>query len=429
MDDNKSWIQEHYPDAKYSGNEAKVRCCFHDDTNPSMSINVETGQYNCFGCPAKGNLITLAKKIGVDSPGYNGKKSYVYYPLDDKDYYRKVNNGKEARQPWSVEHKIDKGWIKGQGNTKKLLYNYDQLQTNKKRSLIICEGEKDCDSVNQLEHFLAVTNPYGASEKWIYNKQIPNAVETVYIMVDNDDVGVNHGNKVAQALTDISKKVKMVDLGFSDDPKDKGKDITDWLKSIDKDKHKSGLSKLLKNAKPYKSVFTPTPKETTDEDDIKVYNRDNMPKFLPSAPLIDDVLPVGALVLVSGYSGVGKTWIVMDICKSVMKGNALWGKHGVKVTGPVLYVNAGDMSGNKFVERLVYCFSWNWNFSQYLLALTKGGKDGNKEKFQFAAKGWHPKEAPGRRGSAVRSMRSIRHSSYDVLQMAESLFRERPPEF
>ena len=35
----------------------KVKCPFHDDTRPSLSINLEEGWYRCFSCGAKGGGI------------------------------------------------------------------------------------------------------------------------------------------------------------------------------------------------------------------------------------------------------------------------------------------------------------------------------------------------------------------------------------
>ena len=42
-------------------------CPFHDDTSPSLSLNVKTGQFNCFGCGAKGSIFDFyMKKHGTD---------------------------------------------------------------------------------------------------------------------------------------------------------------------------------------------------------------------------------------------------------------------------------------------------------------------------------------------------------------------------
>ena len=38
----------------------KIRVCpFHADTAPSLSLSNEKGLFNCFGCGAKGNIITF----------------------------------------------------------------------------------------------------------------------------------------------------------------------------------------------------------------------------------------------------------------------------------------------------------------------------------------------------------------------------------
>lgn len=45
----------------------KLRICpFHNDKNPSLSLDDEKGVFNCFGCGAKGNIITfyaMLKKV------------------------------------------------------------------------------------------------------------------------------------------------------------------------------------------------------------------------------------------------------------------------------------------------------------------------------------------------------------------------------
>ncbi len=38
-------------------------CPFHDDKNPSMSVNAEQGLYNCFACGAAGNVIQFVEQI------------------------------------------------------------------------------------------------------------------------------------------------------------------------------------------------------------------------------------------------------------------------------------------------------------------------------------------------------------------------------
>lgn len=46
-----------------SGSGWMARCPFHDDKNPSMSLDVERGLYNCFGCGEKGNIFNFIMKM------------------------------------------------------------------------------------------------------------------------------------------------------------------------------------------------------------------------------------------------------------------------------------------------------------------------------------------------------------------------------
>ena len=44
-------------------NELICSCPFHDEYTPSFNANLENGLYHCFGCGAKGNIITFVAEI------------------------------------------------------------------------------------------------------------------------------------------------------------------------------------------------------------------------------------------------------------------------------------------------------------------------------------------------------------------------------
>ena len=46
-----------------SSNEYKIVCPFHNDMNPSMSVNLETGRFFCFGCGAYGNAFDFVQMV------------------------------------------------------------------------------------------------------------------------------------------------------------------------------------------------------------------------------------------------------------------------------------------------------------------------------------------------------------------------------
>ena len=47
---------------KKAGNEYLGLCPFHDDHNPSLSVNREKGVWHCFGCGKSGDLAAFVKE-------------------------------------------------------------------------------------------------------------------------------------------------------------------------------------------------------------------------------------------------------------------------------------------------------------------------------------------------------------------------------
>ena len=60
-------VKEILPEGKEKSINSKreylCRCPFHDDRNPSFSVNLEEGVYYCFGCREKGDIIHLYAKM------------------------------------------------------------------------------------------------------------------------------------------------------------------------------------------------------------------------------------------------------------------------------------------------------------------------------------------------------------------------------
>ena len=45
-------------------------CCFHSDSNPSLSLNEDLGLFNCFGCHASGNIIKFYAMLEQINPNF-----------------------------------------------------------------------------------------------------------------------------------------------------------------------------------------------------------------------------------------------------------------------------------------------------------------------------------------------------------------------
>jgi DNA primase len=55
------------------GDQAKAKCPFHNDIAPSLSLNLQSGLWNCFGCQAGGDVFNfIQKKYKTDFRGALG---------------------------------------------------------------------------------------------------------------------------------------------------------------------------------------------------------------------------------------------------------------------------------------------------------------------------------------------------------------------
>jgi DNA primase len=68
-------ILAHYgllQEAKRTGHELRIRCPFHEDTQPSFTAHTQKNGFRCFGCSAKGNIFGFVRlKEGIDTGNVN----------------------------------------------------------------------------------------------------------------------------------------------------------------------------------------------------------------------------------------------------------------------------------------------------------------------------------------------------------------------
>lgn len=69
-------FSKYIPDLKPDREQQLVRCIFHQDDTPSLSINLKEGLFHCFGCGAKGGIKEFLKRVGED------EKEWVKYAND-----------------------------------------------------------------------------------------------------------------------------------------------------------------------------------------------------------------------------------------------------------------------------------------------------------------------------------------------------------
>ena len=245
-----------FPEAKETkDDQLLVRCPFHDDKNPSLSVNVKSGLFNCFACPATGNFFDLYMKVkSVDFKtaladlekvaGIEHKKASALRTFPQvvatlfitmsrarkntgkNDMSRALSTGRS--KSFAFYHCDELGKEKKGRGGEPLLYNLHLLsKAPKKEPFFFLEGEKKADILTDWDLCGTTLDSGGQSGKGppgdlSFKKYFKG--RDVYILPDNDDTGESYATAIADHLLGVAKSVKILRLPGL--PK-KG-DIIDW---------------------------------------------------------------------------------------------------------------------------------------------------------------------------------------------------------
>lgn len=220
---------------KRSGKGWKARCPAHDDHNPSLSVRdaVNGGVLiHCFaGCPPE----QVCNSLGINMKQLRGENEqisqdasrHIIEIYDYTDEIRKLLYQVCRTEPKGFFQRRPDGkggFINGLGKARRVLYRLPEvLAADPSATVFVCEGEKDADRLSALG-LVATTNSGGAG-KWRdeYNDAV--RVRHVCILPDNDAAGRNHCRAVANLLSGIAARVRILELP---NLPDKG-DLSDWL--------------------------------------------------------------------------------------------------------------------------------------------------------------------------------------------------------
>ena len=113
------WYYNLIPDVSEA--EQKIVCPFHDDVNPSMKVNFQTGRWYCFGCQKHGGAIKFVSLMEEKYNGLNDLKSYKKYLdiLDSKKcsnikiskrirHHKKKPSGQAYKEAYDYYHGLSK---------------------------------------------------------------------------------------------------------------------------------------------------------------------------------------------------------------------------------------------------------------------------------------------------------------------------------
>ncbi len=242
------------------------------------------------------------------------------------------------------------------------LYNADMLHNNQDNTecpIIIVEGEKDVETLSNME-ILATSLPNGGqSKQWheLYNDGLQK--HDIIILTDNDKTGETYGKTVAKNVSKIAKSVKIVSakMIWNECP-EKG-DISDIAEALGQDKTIELLLDATRKAESYVDISDfeeilhddpPSPSKLIAK---KGYEFEKKPIRYVWYPYI----PAGDYTVLMAAGGTGKTYFACGIAATISKGEALPVPSGYedKQTIPenrnVLIISAEDR-GSDIWERL-----------------------------------------------------------------------------
>ena len=323
--------------------QATGLCPFHDDHNPSLSVNLTNGLYNCFACDAKGDIFIfyeklknvafktalkdIAKMQGITDATIGQKvvATFKYKDTEGKTLYIKerIEPGKDGRsKEFRFKHREGDKWVSGRG-CEPVFYSLPEV--NKARYAVIVEGEAKADLLMSWG-LVATCLDSGAKSPWRdeYLKAFTGK-DKIIILPDNDPPGKSYALKIANTLYGKVGSIRIVELpGLKE-----SEDILDWVRIEGND-----MNKLLELAKISPGWEPEKPKPLIDSllkwNDI--FNLDVHIEYL-----LERVLPKNSITLIFGRGGIGKTSLCMQIARAIAEGMP-WGELQTIKT-PVYYID------------------------------------------------------------------------------------------
>lgn len=311
-----------------------ARCPAHDDRHASLSVSQgEDGRIlmRCHaGCPIENITASLGIPVRDLFPSndlhgsYNRSEAkseicYPYYDTNGNLVAQKVRTPYAPKGYWRRPDGND-GWINNRDGVPRCLYFSGNPHSN---TILVAEGEKDCDSLHALG-FDAASGMDGAGKgKWHkeYTAQLEG--KKVCIFQDNDDVGMAYGEETAAALYGNADSVQLIDLRIPWPEIPEHGDVTDFIEHFGPEKALEMITQLI----------TDTPLWAPAASSKAVPAQSNEPALICAADipyeppnwLIRPYLQKGKGTLIQADNGTGKTVLACGFAAAVTSGKDILG--------------------------------------------------------------------------------------------------------
>ncbi len=260
--------------------EVKVSCPFHQDDKPSLSFNLETGQWYCHACKKGGTAEQLIEALGGAAKFIDpvivqahhdlllSRPQDLQFILEKRmwslDTIKKFNIGFDLDRFWIPVPDTAGNWInvrkydaRGRAESKMIPYSpgwgapvlFPEWALKNDGIVWVFEGEPDTILAHQVGLTCAITTTGGASTwKPAFTKALVG--RDVAFCYDVDDPGKGASRDHARRLVNIAKSVRVVVLPLEGTKKEK--DFTDYI--VKKGGTLDGMHALYAQAEEVKSA-------------------------------------------------------------------------------------------------------------------------------------------------------------------------------
>ena len=306
--------------ARRNGSGWQACCPAHDDGKPSLSINERDGKIllHCHaGCSQEAVLAAMkiephelfsqncaAPRI-VAEYDYRDEKGELLFQVvryEPKNFKQRRSDG-------------NGGWTWNCTGVRRVLYRLPDVLTAK--SVLVCEGEKDCETARSLG-IVATCNAGGAG-KWREEYSEHLRGKQITIIADADEPGRKHARQIAESLHLRVGSVKVLELPGV-------KDLSEW---VERGGTKEVLSELIGNTpewrEPQKFIKEASSVALVTADEfLKRSSQDEKPW------LAKGILPASSQTIWQGRPKVGKSHSLLQVAFDLACGLPVFGHFEVQ---------------------------------------------------------------------------------------------------
>ncbi len=316
-------------------------CPSHNDKSPSLTASY-TDEKILVRCHAGCTFEEIVTAVGMKQSQFftpkekpPPKKPVATYRYEDKDGGHVMDVVRFEPKGFRPKRPDGKWTLDG---VTRVPYRLPELLAGIKvgREILILEGEKDCDNAEGLG--LVATTFAGGAGKWReeYSKWFQKA--KVICLPDNDDAGRKGMDRIASELSKVAESVRWLQLP---NLPDKG-DFSDWINIEGNNLHE--LQELISHAEQWNN--------NSKKDSLVVLNLEELlnKEITPRHNLLSPWLPSQGLCMIYSKTGLGKSWLALEIAYAVASGGRFLNWEAESPQG-VLYID-GEMQLSEMQERL-----------------------------------------------------------------------------